>query len=79
MTPKGCTVCKGRGVVSQFLWKVAIPEEMKRMRERSTRRIGQLCKRSEETSKTPKKTPVNDDLSGASHCDTNDGVEDVVI
>jgi rubrerythrin len=32
VTPDGCTVCKGRGVVSEFMWKVAVPDELKQMR-----------------------------------------------
>ena len=30
--PQTCLVCKGRGVISEFKWKTAIPEEIKAMR-----------------------------------------------
>src|SRR5262249_3782431 len=31
--PKGCTTCKGRGVVSKFMWS-CVPEEIRNMREK---------------------------------------------
>jgi predicted regulator of amino acid metabolism with ACT domain len=31
--PDTCTLCKGRGVISEFLWKHAIPIEIRKMRE----------------------------------------------
>jgi hypothetical protein len=79
--PDGCTTCKGRGVISKYMWSM-VPQELREMRERSTRRSIQLCKADERTSKT---SPADDglddvdDLSGDLHCEANDGVEDVVI
>lgn len=33
--PENCMVCKGRGMISKFLWDTAIPKELKDIREHS--------------------------------------------
>src|SRR4030095_16383478 len=60
--PDGCTTCKGRGVISKHMWSM-VPEELREMRERSTRRSIQLCKAGERASK---KTRTHDDLGNVS-------------
>lgn len=37
-TKSHCTTCKQRGVISEFLWKTAIPEELKAVRAKSCKR-----------------------------------------
>jgi len=32
-TPKKCTLCKGRGFISEFLYSTAVPEQTKKLRE----------------------------------------------
>lgn len=34
-TPDHCQLCKGRGLVSKFLWDTAIPEELKAIRQKA--------------------------------------------
>lgn len=36
VTPEKCTVCKGRGVISEFMWSV-VPEEIRKMREKAVK------------------------------------------
>jgi hypothetical protein len=33
-----CTVCKGRGVLSEHTWKTAVPEELKAVREKGIKK-----------------------------------------
>ena len=35
---KSCDACKGRGVISEFIYKTAIPEELKAVREKSCKK-----------------------------------------
>lgn len=32
--PKGCRVCKGRGIISRFLWETVVPEEIRNLRSK---------------------------------------------
>lgn len=36
-TPDACTLCKGRGLISEFVWKHSVPEEVKAMRKKLTK------------------------------------------